>query len=839
MKYFASSLVAITAVLGNSAIAQAQDAPPVEQLPEAVAEGDRVEGAYDIGTGVDSGTSTIESEEIEARTPGSGDVNQLLKILPTVQFTRDEGLASPDDILDLRPADISISGGRIYDNLLMLDGVDVGSRLDVTNSNPYDSDETAGNAAQNIWLDSNLIGAVTLRDSNVSAEFGSFTGGVLNIETRAPMREWGVSGYVNYTSDATTKFNVSKGTRAAYEDSGEELPAVPDFSKWRFGATLDMPVSDDVALLFAASRQVAHVTNFRSSSYGSGSYDENSESNNFLVSALVDLPDDMTLKAKGTYSPYRVDTSRYNAYGLDVLTKGGGYTGALELSKAGIINWEAKLNYVHADSGRESGAISYVIPSDLCSSSSCSIGGNGDLNQTQDSFVASFKASTDLGPGTLRGGLEFEHVDAHKDQPDDRYTFSRPFTQQDAVDDYGIAGSIICDVADPMACVEGEYASNWIYYRPAFDVDVSLDSASAWAEYDVTLGAFDIRSGIRYDYESFLGNHDFSPRLAVNWNLPGEGNWQISAGANRYFGKSMLAYAIREAQPNYFIYAHNPTVVGDDLLFSDDDLSTYREYIVSNYNSAELSTPYSDELTAALTGEILGGTVRLKGIMRWGKDEFARSARERVTGDTSIGTYTYNYYEITNEGSSTYKGVSLEWVREINENHSVALNVNYSETDTSNANYIEVTDDTEAEDTLVLYNGEIRAEAEIYDLNRRLDYAAPLIVNATWNARWFSGRLRTNLNFRYRNGFNQIEDSLVNETIDGTRYDVFTDVRYRDNFDFNLNAELDFARTRYGTLTGDMRVSNILNRIASKEHVSTTYPWQYGRQFWIGLKFKY
>ncbi|MEN7535845.1 hypothetical protein [Aurantiacibacter flavus] len=99
--------------------------------------------------------------------------------------------------------------------------------------------------------------------------------------------------------------------------------------------------------------------------------------------------------------------------------------------------------------------------------------------------------------------------------------------------------------------------------------------------------------------------------------------------------------------------------------------------------------------------------------------------------------------------------------------------------------------------------------------------------------------MRTNVNLRYRNGFTRIEDTTTSDTIDGKSYDLFADVSYRDNFDLNLNAELDLVRTSYGTVTADMRVTNVLNRIASKEHVSTTYPWQYGRQVWFGLKFSY
>ncbi len=841
VKYALVSSLAVAAALSASQ-AQAQE---TEALPEAVAEGERVAESYEISGGVDSGVSTISKGEIDARTPGSGDVNQLLKILPTVQFTRDEGLASDWDILDMRPANISISGGRIYENLITLGGVDVGSRLDVTNDNPYDGDEVAGNAAQNLWLDSDLVGEIMVLDSNISAEYGNFTGGVLRISIRDPKRYWAANGYVHHTSDAATEFNVSDATVEEFEEDGDELPDTPEYSKWRFGGTVDVPVSENVALLFGASRKVTHQTNYRHSNYGSGSYDQSSEYNSFLVKAVADLPDGMTLKATGTYDPYEVSQSRYNAYGLDILTKAGGYTGVLELSKAGAVSWEAKASYVHADTSRESSTPSYSVPDDVCGISSCSLGGNGDIDQTQDTLALSFKAETDVWTGTLRGGVQYVHVEANKTQPDEKYAFSRSISQGEISDEdggeyndgYGVTGSILCDVDDPLSCVDGEYATHQLYYYPSFSVDVALDTAAAWAEYDVTLGDFVARAGVRYDYDSFLGNHDVAPRLAAAWNLPVKGNWQLSAGANRYYGKSMLAYAIRQAQPNYYVNRRRGTVIGDDVLFTDDDWYTYREYIPATYAQADLKTPYDDELTAALAGDLFGGKVRLKGILRWTKDEFASSPRERVTGDTSVGSYTFNYYEITNDGSSTYKGLSLEWGRSLGRNHAIALSANYSETKTSNVDYFTVTDELDAEDELVIYKGNEILLAQVLEMNERLDYAAPFIFNATWTARWLKGNLRTNVNFRYRNGSTRIEDTGDND--EDTRYDIFDDVEIRDDFNLNLTAELDVARTKYGTLTLDLRGENIFNRVRSHDHVSTTNPWQFGRQFWIGAKYTF
>jgi len=66
--------------------AHAQD-PGAERLPTVTVEDERSAASrYRFGDPVDSGTSVIDEAAIAADTPGSGDVNQLLKALPTAQF---------------------------------------------------------------------------------------------------------------------------------------------------------------------------------------------------------------------------------------------------------------------------------------------------------------------------------------------------------------------------------------------------------------------------------------------------------------------------------------------------------------------------------------------------------------------------------------------------------------------------------------------------------------------------------------------------------------------------------------------------------------------------------
>lgn len=91
--------------------------------------------SYHFGEAVDSGSSTFRREAVEDQAPGSGDANEVLKALPTVQFSSTQGRASRAELQDLRPKSISISGSSVYENLFVLDGVGVNSRLDVSNGN--------------------------------------------------------------------------------------------------------------------------------------------------------------------------------------------------------------------------------------------------------------------------------------------------------------------------------------------------------------------------------------------------------------------------------------------------------------------------------------------------------------------------------------------------------------------------------------------------------------------------------------------------------------------------------------------------------------------------------
>src|SRR5690606_3037475 len=289
-----------------------------------------------------------------------------------------------------------ISGGSFTENLFVIDGIGVNSRLDVssTNANHYIEGNAAA-SAQSLWVDSSLVGAITVRDSNISAEYGQFSGGVVEIDTRSPASELGVTAHYGETGPGLARFRISDRNR---EDLGDDIPDEPDYLKRRYGASVDLPVSGAVRFLFGYSRSEARVTYERGNNYKEyGDYGQQSLSENFLGKVEVDLGEDLLLTGQVTYSPYESEFSHPNGIDNWVYLDGGGLSGSLELEGAGAndAHWTIEVSHAMSDTDRRVDRpgiinVSATAPGvDWCSSeSSCSLGGPNPINQRQwDSTV--------------------------------------------------------------------------------------------------------------------------------------------------------------------------------------------------------------------------------------------------------------------------------------------------------------------------------------------------------------------------------------------------------------------------------------------------------------------
>lgn len=816
------------------------------ELSKVRVEGDDAPVSHRFGEPVDSGTSRFDRESVEARAPGSGDVNEILRVLPTVQFSSQDGRATRAELQDLRPANISISGGSFTENLFVVDGIGVNSRLDVSSTNPnhYIEGNAAG-SAQSLWVDSSLVGSITVRDSNISAEYGQFTGGVVEIDTRAPATEFGISAHYGETGPDLAQFRISKRNR---EDLGDDMPGKPDYLKRRYGASIDLPVSDALRFLFGYSRSESRVTYERGTNYAEyGDYRQQSLRENFLAKAELDLGDELRLTGQFTYSPYESEFSHPNGIDNWVYLDGGGLSGSLKLEGAGAneARWKVEVSHAVSDTDRRSDRpgilnISSTAPGvDWCSStSSCSLGAPDPINQRQwDSTVKALWEQPTLG-GDIRFGAEYARVKAVKERPETVYSFRHGDRADLPVE---VNPNTVCTqpMLYPDTCVDGAYALAQLSPAMAFRSRVKLDSYTLWSEWQGDLAGFEVRAGLRYDHESFLGNHNVAPRLSVSRDLPFAG-MNLTLGANRYYGRSFLGYALRESYPDNYIYRRMPEVINGQNVWSDN-WTLYSHTILPRYSNADLKTPYVDELTFALRGPapLIGGEYRIRGILRDSRNRFAQSEQVTSTEVEETGDIaTVRTYTITNDGKSSYRGLSLEYVREFG-NHSFSVSTNLSKTKSSNVDYFDIANETEFQGEDVYYRGEVVPLLRAVANNQLEDYAAPVIVNFDWAAHWFGKRLRTNVNARYRSGFERVDDTGENIVVDGVRYDVYDLVKFDDAVSFNLFATLDAIRSRYGVLSLDLRVNNLFNTVLEQDYSSTSQPWQMGRNVWISAKYSF
>lgn len=785
--------------------------------------------AYDSFDPIDTGTSSISAEAIEAEGQGDIDTTELLRKLPNVQLSINGNAVSPDDLKEIRPQDFVISGGNYYNNNIMIDGVQANAVTDVTNDNPDHFNELAGQTAQTLYVDPSLIEEIIVRDSNISAEYGDFTGGVVDFRLREPLKEYGVSASFSYQNDSLVNFKV------ADTDQADDIEPEPNFETRRYSLSADLPVTEKFSLLLAYSRAESTSSYAFNENYGSAPFDNSDISQNYLVKGLYEFSDTLSLEGQLTVSPYRSHHARENRINDEVVSHSDGLSAYLKLSgEHDGWDWQSRVSYAQSDASRNwQGQSNFSWPSDApsvdwCSGqTSCSEGGFGDIDQQQEDLVVDFKAERAIWKGLLRLGGEIKDIDVEKSRLNDNYAYSRGTLET----------SLSCAAGDD-ACIEDEvYLAQRSVYL-AYDASAEVTSEALWGEFERDFADVTVRAGLRYSHDDFLDNYNLAPRLTASWQFRPE--WFFTVGANRYYEKNLVAYAIRSQYPDSYIYRRDGVTDGNGVV-TPGEWYIYRHTRTTDYAQAGLDTPYSDELTAALTVPTpLNGNFRLKVVHRDGKDAFARSPYDTVSFDAATATSsTSRVYSITNDGESEYDGVSAEWAGTY-KNHALSASVIWSETRRKGgiADYFDEIDDDDLLNSFVYYDGQVISEQELYEISNVTDYGTPVLASLIWSSSWLNDRLSTTVGVYYRGEYETLDDTGENITIDGFRYDIFDEVTIDPYTSVNLNAGIEVFENASGRGVLDVRVENLLDDLPYT-YTSSSNPYQMGRSVWLGFSYRY
>ena len=246
-----------------AASAQAADDAPQEsdnEQAETTAEDEAIKvpilvEAQEIA--VQPGHVRFDADFIQRLPGGEAHLADVLRANPAVDFGRESDLSRNSAVL--RPGEISIHGQPFYQNAFLIDGIDTANDLNPAAATdlwsiPSLTRPNGGSSPQAYYLDTNLIESVEVYDSNVPAEYGGFTGGVVDTELKRYSGENLVSLGYSLRRDEWEQFHVTEDDLTASDYYSARY--TPDYRKSSLSLAVLRGVGD-LGVSLSASRRLS------------------------------------------------------------------------------------------------------------------------------------------------------------------------------------------------------------------------------------------------------------------------------------------------------------------------------------------------------------------------------------------------------------------------------------------------------------------------------------------------------------------------------------------------------------------------------------------------------
>lgn len=658
----------------------------------------------------ESGTASISGKELHSLPSHSGSITEALKGMPNVQFSNEEISSRTGG--EIRPPRISIAGAKPYENNFLIDGLSVTNTLNPNGLNGDEgsasyNDMTVNGADQTIFYDTSLVDSITVHTSNVPAKYGSFVGGVVDAKLIDPRKDrWhGV-----FTGRHTrSKWDNLRGV----DINSEEADNQARFNITSMSATLDGPVTDNASLLLSVSQKKSIIPLLLEENDGTKhDKDQWRISENYFAKMTFTPSEDFKFSLDSTYAPYSEKRWREQWPDSDWKTE----------NKAWRFGSSAELT---TDAGLFSGKLAYSQ--------------NGFSRDASNSYRYSHgdEAYGAVGDATVQNrsidlGLDYDAVALHTGDVEWRFSTGLDVnnTTTDMWNEQARAVTLVDQTLNRWILTDVTY--------PERNQSKTLNTLGYYGQAEIEFYRLTLTPGFRIDYDDFTYNTDIAPRFKAELDTFGNGMLRLVGGVNRYYGSQLRAYAFDRYRTSY-IHQERDTN-GDGIA----DIVTDKLGADRNYQAKGLETPYSDELTGGVLGDINGYEYGIELVHRDHKNQLISVTR----GD--------NLYELTNDGKSTYDGITLSLARSFQledfGSHRLALGFTQSKTKTFNGafnsdiNTIATSGGYAYGFEQVYYNGELVDRSEL----PAEDYNAPLVITLSWQGNFYEDRLRLNSVTRWR-----------------------------------------------------------------------------------------
>ena len=829
----------------------------------------------------------ISQYALESNPSGNGDIGSILRILPNVQFDNAQNRSNTPG--EISPANISISGGLFYQNNFQLDGMNMNNDLDPA-ANSTSGFYGTTSRSQGLNIDTSLLESITVQDSNISASYGRFTGGVVEAKTKRPTKEFGASVSYQFTQGNANPNAFSLTTYHIY-DRGNGLENFlnsssadnqPNFTKHLIRASIESKLSDTLGIIASLSTTQSFIP-LHNETADTTNKTQKRQSYNLFIKGYYDVSENLSLEGSYTFAPqynnYFIATSRDSSF--DIVS--GGHNVALKaLAKNTIGVLSVQANASILENSRKNG-LNYQklwLPSATKNWSSPTSTqpegtlGNFDTKQT-DITLKVFEDFEPLHLGWLENhfnvGGELGYVYAYFERKEDYYQFQPSWIA--SAGRLPVGGTCTntqwCSNSPVIWNSENANTNGGQFFTSGYRFNagtIALDNYTlgAWGEDDVRfdmgwLGEINTRLGARLDYDTYMSKVTFAPRISLNYISPApqELKTQITLGANRYYGRNIFAYVLADGRTSlhYDITRTNET-----------DTQWVATQYTNNTDFRKLKVPYADELMIGIAQKIYAFELSAKYIHRFGRDEVRIGCYNKTTGALGGGCLRQKYsaqtgeYRYNNDGKSESDIVVLSIqntapLQTYGINHYYLLAFDYTKVTRNYASYSTELSSTLTPDTYISWNGELM----LYSSRPATNFARPFSLRFNTTHTRVFGRTKWLLNnfFRLRSAHNTMvstNDTNRDSFIIGgvlTPVPTYRALKMKEafNWDIRLGVEWNLMHAKTHIVFINIDVMNVLDskNVAVIEtsgsygatSFSQTPVYEVGRQFWLQVGYKF
>jgi hypothetical protein len=663
--------------------------------------------ALDLGAAARS-DATLEPSAAEAITV----TGQLTEVAKTAvhgsnydekQVSQLPVLRSIDEIAALAPevtqntpnaGQLKINGGFAYDNVFLVDGADI-------------DDHLFTNPTNNLVIE-DAVQETQVLTSNISAEYGRFSGGVVNAITKSGGNDYHGSFRTDFTNDrwqARTPFE---------NDAANHVPLAPNQINETYTGTLGGKLLTDKLWFFVAGRYYNNDTQTVLPVTGD-SFISGDKEPRFEAKLTANINESHSLQGSYTYSKretndvaftFTVDpfAQEFPKYPTSLWT--GTYHGVLTSNLFASLQYSQK-KFEFQGAG---GTSPNIVDSPFLQFNPLEASYNAPYFDATDPVERNnrqwtgslnyFLSTANMGTHDLKvGGESFRVTDlGGNSQSATGYVFySIPYAADAKGNPIKDANGRLQPVFTPFPDAV-EFLLNWLPVRGATG---HLNTSSVYFNDAWKINAnLSANLGVRYEHVSGEGptgaplatNHSFVPRLGVSYDVKGDGRFVLSGSYGEYAGGSNPNNFERNTNvgnPNlvYYVYVGAP---GQGRDFAPGfDLNNWALVggnfpAITTFNQSDLRSPVTREFTLSagvqLNPQAYAAVTYINRKVRNFIDNFTTfdlGKTHVVLDGTDFGNFDNTLYKNTDDRVRRYQAVALQGRYGLTRNLNVDMNYTY------------------------------------------------------------------------------------------------------------------------------------------------------------------